>query len=287
MRILKSFDTKIDAEELLGATQKYGEWNAILVKRHRIKLLRPLFLVFIALFVLNAMFYVLYVHLFTDHKILFRILAIYYAYTSISRCIYVIVWMVSSIISQIKSEKKYIDSTSNMEIKQRSFEKFLKRTLATFIVHILTFIFNAIVPFIIAKAEWPKQIAIAVWALILDLIFIIILNRVMHKIIEYEMNFDICTKDWVTSHKQEWFFKTKTMNISKDAIKVIQHSKEWIKSAIFQYWNLYIYTDSEVWEHWKKSLELSYIPDPKHLAKKLNLMLEKGEEKNEEWKIKN
>jgi len=25
MRILKSFDTKIDAEELLGATQKYGE----------------------------------------------------------------------------------------------------------------------------------------------------------------------------------------------------------------------------------------------------------------------
>ena len=102
----------------------------------------------------------------------------------------------------------------------------------------------------------------------------------MFRIIEYEMNFDICTKDWVTSHKQKWFFRTKTTTISKDAIKVIQHSKEWIKSAIFQYGNLYICTDSEVWEHWNKNLELSYIPDPKHLAKKLNLMLGKGEEDN-------
>ena len=99
----------------------------------------------------------------------------------------------------------------------------------------------------------------------------------MYRIIEYEMNFDICTKDWVISHKQEWFFKTKTTTISKDAIKVIQHSKEWIKSAIFQYWNLYIYTDSEVWGQWNKNLELSYIPDPKRLAKKLNLMMEKSE----------
>ena len=280
MKILKSFDTKIDAEELLWATQKYWEWNVILVKRHRIKLLRPLFLVFIALLVLNSMFYVLYIHLFQDHKVLFRILAIYYSYTCISRCIYVIVWIVSSIVHQIKAEKKYIDNTSKMEVKQKSFEKFLKRTLATFIVHILTFIFNAIVPFVIAKSEWPKQIAIAVWVLVLDLIFIIILNRVMYKIIEYEMNFDICTKDWVIAHKQEWFFKTKTTTISKDAIKVIQHSKEWIKSAIFQYGNLYIYTDSEVWKHWNKNLELSYIPDPKHLAKKLNLMLGKGEDNN-------
>ena len=68
------------------------------------------------------------------------------------------------------------------------------------------------------------------------------------------------------------------MNISRDAIKIIQHSKEWIKSAIFQYGNLYIYTDSEVWEHWKKNLELSFIPDPKRLAKQLNLMLDKWEE---------
>jgi hypothetical protein len=57
-------------------------------------------------------------------------------------------------------------------------------------------------------------------------VFIIILNRVVFRIIDYEMNFDICTKDGVMSYKQDGFFKTKTMNISKDAIRVIQHSKE-------------------------------------------------------------
>ena len=277
MKILKSFDTKIDAEELMSATEKYGKWNVILVKRHRIKLIWPLFLVILSLFILNAMFYVLYVHLFTDHKVLFWILSIYYAYTCITWSLYVIIWIVSNIIYQVKSEKKYIDDASKAETKQKVFEKFLKRTLATFIVHILTFVFNAIVPFMIAKTSWAGQIAIAIWALILDLIFIIIINRVMYRIIEYEMNFDICTRDGVTSHKQDWFFKTKTMNISKDAIKVIQHSKEWIKSALFQYWNLHIYTDSAIWENWQKNLELTYIPDPKGLAKELNLLLEKWE----------
>ena len=101
-------------------------------------------------------------------------------------------------------------------------------------------------------------------------------NRVIYRIIEYEMNFDICTRDWVVSYKQEWFFKTKTMNISKDAIRVIQHSKEWIKSALFQYGNINIYTDSEIGAKWSKNLELSYIPEPKRLAKKLNKMLEKS-----------
>jgi hypothetical protein len=65
------------------------------------------------------------------------------------------------------------------------------------------------------------------------------------------------------------------MNISKDAIRVIQHSREWIKSALFQYGNINIFTDSELDKKWNKSLELSYIPDPKRLAKKLNSMMEK------------
>ena len=90
------------------------------------------------------------------------------------------------------------------------------------------------------------------------------------------MNFDICTKDGLISYKQDGFFKTKTMNISKDAIRVIQHSKEWIKSALFQYGNINIYTDSEIDKKWNKSLELSCIPDPKRLAKKLNSMMEKS-----------
>lgn len=274
MKILKSFDTKIDAEELLEATEKYGEWNAILVKKHWVKLLLPLVLVFVSMLLLNSMLYVIYIHLFHDHKVLFRILAIFYVYTCVTWSLYAILWIMTNIIWQIKAKKKYIDDISIAEFKQKSFEKFLKRTFVTFAFHVLVFLFNAIVPFVINENS-TRGIAIAVWALILDLVFIVILNRVIYRIIEYEMNFDICTKDGVISYKQDWFFKTKTMNISRDAIRVIQHSKEWIKSALFQYGNINIYTDSEIGNKWSKNLELSYIPEPKRLAKKLNSMLEK------------
>ena len=275
MKILKSFDTKTDAEELLEATETYGEWNVILVKRHRVKLVLPLVLVFISMMLLDFMLYVIYVHLFDDHKVLFRILAIFYVYTSISWSLYAILWIMTNIIWQVKAKKKYIDDISIAEFKQRTFEKFLKRTFITFAMHVLVFIFNAVVPFLINENSW-RNTAITIWALILDLAFILILNRVIFRIIDYEMNFDICTKDWLVSYKQDWFFKTKTMNISKDAIRVIQHSTEWIKSALFQYGNINIYTDSEIDKKWNKSLELSCIPDPKRLAKKLNSMMEKS-----------
>lgn len=275
MKILESFDTKTDAEELLEATETYGEWNVILVKKHRIKLVLPLILVFISMMLLDVMLYVIYMHLFDEHKIIFRILAIFYVYTSISWSLYAILWIMTNIIWQIKAKKKYIDTVSMAELKQKSFEKFLKRTFITFVAHVLVFLFNAIIPFVVIKSTWMWSIAVTVGALILDLIFILILNRVIYRIIDYEMNFDICTKDGVVSYKQDWFFKTKTTNIARDAIKVIQHSKEWIQSALFQYGNLHIYTDTEVWEQWSKNLELSYIPDPKHLAKKLNIMMEK------------
>lgn len=274
MKILKSFDTKTDAEELLEATETYGEWNVILVKRHWVKLVLPLVLVFISMMLLDFMLYVIYVHLFDDHKVIFRILAVFYVYTSISWSLYAILWIMTNILWQVKAKKKYIDSVKMAEFKQKTFEKFLKRTFITFAAHVLVFFFNAIVPFLINENS-RRNTAITIWALILDLVFIIILNRVIYRIIEYEMNFDICTKDGVVSYKQDWFFRTKTMNISKDAIRVIQHSKEWLKSALFQYGNIIINTDSELDKKWNKSLELSYIPDPKRLAKKLNSMMEK------------
>lgn len=279
MKILKSFDTKTDAEELLEATETYGEWNVILVKKHWVKLILPLILVFISMMLLDFMLYVIYMHLFDEHKVIFRILAIFYVYTSISWSLYAILWIMTNIIWQIKSPKKYIDTVSKAEIKQKSFEKFLKRTFVTFLFHILIFLFNAIVPFVVIKNTWIWSIAVTLWALMLDLIFILILNRVMYRIIDYEMNFGICTKDRIISYSQKWFFKTKTMNIAKDAIKVIQYSKEWLKNALFQYGDIYIYTDSSIDNQWNKNIQLSCIPNPKYLVKKLNLMMEKSEGK--------
>ena len=98
----------------------------------------------------------------------------------------------------------------------------------------------------------------------------------MYWIMEYEMNFDICTKDSFTAYSQKGFFNTKTMNISTPAIRVIQDSKEWLVWALLQYWNIFIHTDGDLDAKWWKTLELHYIPDPKRLAKKLNSIIEES-----------
>jgi hypothetical protein len=54
----------------------------------------------------------------------------------------------------VKAKKKYIDSVSLAEFKQKTFEKFLKRTFITFAAHVLVFFFNAIVPFLINENSW-------------------------------------------------------------------------------------------------------------------------------------
>ncbi len=276
MKILKSFDTRLDAEELIEAVDKYGQWNVILIKRHRIKLVWPLLLIIISIILLGILLYVIYSHLFDEHKIIFRILAIFYAYTTFSWSIYAIYWLMRNIIWQIKAKKKYIDTVKIAKRKQVKFEKFLKHTFLTFWAHVLVFLFNATVPFIVIKSTWIWSIAVTVWALILDFIFILIVNRVMYWIMEYEMNFDICTKDSFIAYNQQWFFKTKTTNISTPAIRVIQDSKEWFVWALLQYWNISIHTDGDLDAKWWKILELRYIPSPKHLAKKLNSIIEES-----------
>ena len=278
MKILKSLDTRLDAEELLEAVDKYGEWNVILIKRHRIKLIWPLLLIFISIILLGILLYVIYSHLFDEHKIIFRILTIFYVYTTLSWSIFAIYWLMRNIIWQIKSPKKYIDTIRIAKRKQVKFEKFLKHTLLTFCAHLLVFLFNATIPFIVIKSTWMWSIAVTIWGLGLDFIFLLIVNRVMYRIMEYEMNFDICTKDSFTAYSQKWFFETKTINILTPAIRVIQDSKEWLAWALLQYWNIFIHTDWDLNIKWWKVLELHYIPDPKHLAKKLNSIIEEGRE---------
>jgi hypothetical protein len=42
MKILHSFDTKLDEKELLDAINRHGKGNALLIKRHWIFLVAPL-----------------------------------------------------------------------------------------------------------------------------------------------------------------------------------------------------------------------------------------------------
>ena len=274
MKILKSFDTKLDVDELNAACKKYWEWNVILVKRHWVKLLTPLFLVVLSIFLLMLMLYSIYLHTFDEHKTIFWILAIFYAYTTVSWCLFVIIAIVVRIYYWSKQDKQYIDHTYDWELKKKWFDKFIKRTILTFVVHTIVLIFNATFPFIFINETWLWSMAAAIWILVIDLIFLFLLNRVLYMLIEYEMTFNLCTKDWFTTFNQKWFFRTDSMKIASSAIKVIKSTKEWLSGALFQYWNLYIYTDWDLNDTWWKNLQLTYVPDPSVLAKKLNALID-------------
>ena len=272
MKILRSFDTKTDSEEFVEAIKTYWEWNVILIKRHRIKLLIPLIFAFVSMVLIGVMLWVIY-NLLDGYKVEFRILSCFYIYTSFSRCLWVMLWIMKNIIWQIKSPKKYIDTAVKAELKQQVFEKFLKRSFFTFSVHVLILLFNIIVSFVVVKNLWMWSLPHTIGVLAIDIIFLVILNRVMFRVIDYEMNFNICTKDSFMSYRQEWFFKTNEMDIPANSIKVIQHSKEWLLWALFLYGDIYIYTDWDLNIKWWKNLKLSYLPDPKRLTKKINMMM--------------
>ena len=278
MKILKSFDTTLDVEELNAAIEKYGEWNVVLVKKHWIKLLLPLCLVVLSLFTLFIMLYTIYIHTFDEYKTEFWILSILYIYTTFSRCVYVIFSIVVRILYWMKRDKQYIDKPFKADLKKKWFDKFMKRTLITFIVHVLVFIFNATFPFIFIHETWLGSVAVSLWILFIDFIFLFLLNRVMYQLMEYEMTFNICTTEWVSTYTQKWFFKIDSMKIYSPTIKVIKATKEWLSWALFQYWNLYIYTDWDLNDKWGKNLELTYMPAPSELAKKLNSIIEEYRE---------
>lgn len=273
MKILESFDTKTDAEEMSEAISKYWEWNVILVKRHRIKLLLPLFLIVLSLLVCNLLVYIIYYQFFDEKNRVFRLIALVYLYTTISWWIHSCYWIFKNIAWQNSLKKKYIENVDSVLKKQKSFERFLRHTFVTFCIHTLLMISNAVVPFIVFEETKMWSIFVAIMILFVDFVFLLILNKVAYKIIDYEMNFDICTSDSFIEYKQEWFFHTSSMNIAMSAIKVIEASKTWIMWAFFQYWDLSIHTDWDVVSWWK-TLELSYIPQPKKLAKRLNDRIE-------------
>lgn len=274
MKILKSFDTKVDVDELNAAVEKYWEWNVILVKKHWIKLLLPLLLVILSVFLLFIMLYSIYLHTFEEHRIIFWVLAIFYVYTTVSWCLFVLISILIRIFYWLKQDKQYIDHHFDWEMKKKWFDKFIKRTIKTFLVHTVVLVFNATFPFIFINETWLWSMAAAIGILVIDFIFLFLLNRVLYLLIEYEMTFNICTKDWFSTYNQKWFFKTDSMKIASSAIKVIKSTKEWLSGALFQYWNLYIYTDGDLNDAWWKNLQLTYIPDPSVLAKKLNAMID-------------
>jgi hypothetical protein len=112
MKLLNNFDTKLDEKELFTAIQEYGHGYAILTKKHRFFLMRPIGWMILALGVVGVLLWFIY-HQFVMHP--FILMCIYGAYGAIT-----LIWILHTLLviyQCIKNNKPFISDMTEQDLK--------------------------------------------------------------------------------------------------------------------------------------------------------------------------
>ena len=276
MKILWSFNTKLDEHELYNAIQENWAWNAIMTKKHRIYLIRPMIWMLFAFAAFSLMIWFSYSQFYDDYRWLFWALTISYSLVTFTRCIHSLLMIIHDIQNQINNNKWFIDTIDPSEFKDWRYEIFLKHTFISSWLQIVLMIVNAALSFYAETPGASNLLLNLIW-IVVNIGFISLLYRVLYKIIDYEMDFNIFTVDQFMLFRQHWFFKTESMNIATSTIKIVKESKSWFLWSLFNYWKVSVHPEWNL-SNTSKAIELFYVPNPKMLTKKLNDFIEKSKE---------
>ena len=277
MKILWSFNTKLDEHELYDAIKTNGQWNAILTKKHWIYLIRPMLwmlFAFIAFWLLIRFAYYQFYN--SEYMRLFWIMTILYSAVTLTRCIHSIIMIVHNIKDQINNKKWYIDKIDESELKDWIYEMFLKHTFVSVLLQVILMILNSFASFF-AETNLTSNLLLNIVCIIVNIGFIFLLYKVLDKIIDYEMDFNIFTVDQFMLFRQHGFFKTESTNVATSTVKIVNESKSWFLWSLFNYWKVSIHPEWNLSSN-SKAIELFYVPKPKSLTKKLNEFIEKSKE---------
>ena len=275
MRILWSFNTKLDEHEIYNAIKENGQWNAILIKKHRIFLIRPMIWMLFAFVTFWLLIWFAYSQFYNlGDKWIFRILTIAYSLVTFTRCVHSIVMIMSDIQDQINNRNGYIDKIDESEFKDGKYEIFLKHTFISAWLQVVLMLINSSASFF-AGSDTKSFFFNIIWITV-NISFIFLLYKVLDKIIDYEMDFNIFTVDQFMLFRQHWFFKTDSTNIATSTIKIVKESKSWFLWSRLNYWKVSIHPEWNISAGSK--IELFYVPKPKSLTKKLNEFIEKSKE---------
>jgi len=275
MKILWSFNTKLDEHELYTAIQENGQWNAIMMKKHRIYLIRPIIWMLFALITFCLLIWFAYSQFFySENRWIFRILAILYSLVTLTRCIHSITMIMSDIQVQINNRYGYIDKIDESEFKDGKYEIFLKHTLISSWLQVVLMLINSSASFL-AGSDTKSIFFNIVW-IIVNISFIFLLYKVLDRIIDYEMDFNIFTVDQFMLFRQHGFLKAESMNIATSTIKIVKETKSWFLWSRLDYGKVSIHPEWNI--SGGSKIELFYVPKPKTLVKKLNEFIEKSKE---------
>ena len=277
MKILWSFNTKLDEHELYDAIQKNGEWNAIMMKKHRVFLIRPMVWMLFAFIAFGLLIWFAYKQFYNSQYVrIFWSLTIAYSWVTFVRCIHSLKMIMYDIKYQSSSKDWYIDSMDKKDFNEWRYESFLKHSFISMWLQVILMIVNCIVSFVAETDATSSIILNIVWVTV-NIWFLFLLYKVLDRIIDYEMDFNIFTVDQFILYRQHWFFRTESLNIATSTIKIVQESKSWFWWSLFNFWKVSIHPEWNLWES-TKAIELFYVPYPKKLTKKLNEFIEKSKE---------
>ena len=278
MKILWSFNTKLDEHELYDAIQKNGQWNAIMTKKHWVFLVQPMIRMIFAFMAFGLLIWFAYKQFYnSEHMIIFWILTLAYSGVTFVRCIHSIRMITYDIKIQTSSKDWYIDTIDEDSFADGRYESFLKHSFISMWLQILLMIANSIVSFVVEVDATSDILLNIVW-IIVNIWFLFLLYKVLDRIIDYEMDFNIFTVDQFILYRQHWFFKNWSLNIAASTIKVVLESTQgWFWWSLFNFWKVSIHPEGNLWNT-SKAIELFYVPYPKKLTKKLNEFIEKSKE---------
>ena len=277
MKILWSFNTKLDEHELYDSIKENWQWNTIMNKKHRIFLINPMIWMLFAFVAFWLLIWFAYNQFYNSHYIaIFWSMTIAYSLVTFVWCIHGLKMIVHDIQTQIKNKDWYIDTVDENEFKDGRYELFLKHSFVSMWLQIILMIINSLFSFF-AEVEATSNTLLNIIGVMVNIWFLFLLYKVVDRIIDYEMDFNIFSVNQFMLYRQHWFFKIESTNIATSTIKIVKESKSWFRWSLFNYWKLSIHPEWNLdWD--SKAIELYYVPSPKVLTKKLNEFIKRSKE---------
>ena len=170
----------------------------------------------------------------------------------------------------------YVDTIDKESFKEWKYERFLKHSFISMWLQILLMTANSILSFVI-WTDATSSILLNITWVIVNIWFLFLLYKVLDRIIDYEMDFNIFTIDQFIIFRQHWFLRTESLNIATSTIKIVQESSNGFWWSLFNFWKVSIHPEGNLWNS-TKAIELFFVPYPKKLTKKLNEFIEKSKE---------
>jgi len=268
MKIFSSFDTKLDEKILKEALTQ--EWQAFMIKRHKLYLLYMFIWVFLA--VIDSILIGIVLYFMLPLWLLIIIILLYILWMGI--------WIILSIVQLKEYLKKYefIRTTiSEEELKDWLLEKFLKFSIWLFFYQILLSIWTTIIWFLYNQIPGLNGILLNLWQLLLSLLFIYFVYKSLYVIVNFEMDFSVITPTKITSYNQTGLFKRESKTVWVDKIKTIQSNKKGIIRSLFDFGEIIILTEWDEKNNWE--IKLKFIAQPDVIKNKITNFVNLSSEK--------